>query len=194
MYRHRCIALPGIALLASLACSASGYACVLALGKPATTIVLLDMSKTIKDFASFQAAWNEVVDDAKDGDTVMLIKVKGDARNGQSGEFPYLARATMPCYSMFGTWAKYLIAQNATKKNLRGAFGAALQSERPNQTLLLNSLGGVAKYFAGRSGSKLLILETDGLEDYESTSGLSRSLGNRDATFGMGIGPAEGLC
>src|SRR5579863_9655304 len=127
MLKHN--AVPGIILFVSFACSTRGYGCPLEFTKPATTIVLLDRSKTVKDYGAFRKAWNEVVDSAKDGDTVMLVVVKGDSRDGQSGEFPYRERVTMPCYSILGTWNKYVAAREAARKRLIEAFGSALQSE-----------------------------------------------------------------
>jgi hypothetical protein len=127
------------------------------------------MSKTVKDFASFRTAWTKIVDRAQDGDTVMLIKVKGDARNGLGGDFPYLKSVTLPCYSVWGKWDEYVSTRDSAKKDLKDAFEFALKSDRPDQTLLLNSIQGASKYFVGRPGRHMLVLETDGLEDYDST-------------------------
>jgi hypothetical protein len=132
---------------------------------PATIVGVFDYSQTVRGLDGFQRAWEDTVARAKDGDTLIFVSVKDGPRDGQSAEFPYVLKHTIPCYSVLGRRERYEAEKKKVLDDLRGAFTAALQQGRPRRTFLLSTLNGVANYFAKRPGPGILLVASDGLED-----------------------------
>jgi hypothetical protein len=139
------------------------------MSRPAVVAFLLDVSGTVRHFDAFERAWHEVVTKAKDGDTLVLAVVKRDARGGGGGEFPYLKKEQLPCYSPLEAPAIYRRKRSAVIATLERAFAEARSLPRPaaphDRTLLLSSIRSIAKDLSAHDGPRALVLATDGLED-----------------------------
>lgn len=143
--------------------------CSLQLKVPAMVVLLLDLSGTVRHFSAFERAWQQIVAQAGDGDTVVLAAVKRGARGGTGGEFPFLEEQQLPCYSPLASPAAQKRRRASAIAALQQAFTQAmsLRSLRAgnDRTLLLSSVRSIAKHFANHDGPRRLVLATDGLED-----------------------------
>jgi hypothetical protein len=144
-------------------------ACLFQRAKPAVVAFLLDVSGSVHHFSAFERAWQQIVDEAKDGDTILLAVVKRDATGGPGGDFPFLEQQRMPCYSPVVSPAKYHRERASAIAQLQRAFLTARTLPKPapqqDRTLLLSSIRSIAKHFANHDGPRLLVLASDGHED-----------------------------
>jgi hypothetical protein len=136
--------------------------------KPATVVFLLDTTLTVQHFDAFRRAWIRTVAELRDGDHVVLAVVKGDARGGPGGAFPYLIERTMPAYSIWKPYEEYRKEKAAVEKELLAAFETALTVGRFDKTLLLSSVRSLAEHLASDAGGpRVIIIASDMLEDSE---------------------------
>ncbi len=138
------------------------------LSHPAVVVFLLDTSLTVHYFQAFRQAWQSVISHSEDGDTIVLAVVKESAGGGSGGDFPYLERQDLPCYSVLETREAYQAKRAAVIKRLEQAFDEALKQRKGKQTLLLSSVRSAAKYFPNHGGPHLLVVASDGLEDSDT--------------------------
>jgi hypothetical protein len=126
--------------------------------KPATVVFLLDTTLTVQHFDAFRRAWIRTVAELRDGDHVVLAVVKGDARGGPGGAFPYLIERTMPAYSIWKPYEEYRKEKAAVEKELLAAFETALTVGRFDKTLLLSSVRSLAEHLASGAGGPRVII------------------------------------
>lgn len=156
------------AILALLLLGAVQGCCGVFSTPPATVVFLLDTTLTVRYFDSFRRAWIRTVMELRDGDRVVLAVVKGDARGGRGGVFPFLLERTVPAYSIFRPHEEYRKAKAAVQKELLGAFDAAVSVGRFDQTLLLSSVRSLAEHLAmDEGGARVFVIASDMIEDSE---------------------------